>query len=277
MRILVVGDFHGKFPMKIKKKITKEDIDLIVSIGDYFPWSFKKEFFKYCYKTDKELWEILGKGIYKKGFLEDLSVGENILKNLNSSKTPVVTVVGNYDSHNYTDDHDVKKSKWAWINQDFFSMIIKKYSNIKRIDYGVIKIGGIVLIGAYGGSFPGKVKSKAYRKYRKKLDNLFKKYQKENVAGKVIFVSHNVPYGSKFSKIGKGKYKGVEKGSKLIRRIIDRYQPTLSLCGHMHEHQGKIRIGKTVIVNSGAVLEGKCALINFDEIGGKVKSVEFVG
>jgi hypothetical protein len=35
VKILAIGDFHGKFPEKLKKIIKKEKINLIVSVGDY--------------------------------------------------------------------------------------------------------------------------------------------------------------------------------------------------------------------------------------------------
>ena len=44
MKILAIGDFHGKFPMKLKK--LAKSADLIVSVGDYPAWSLKKEFFE---------------------------------------------------------------------------------------------------------------------------------------------------------------------------------------------------------------------------------------
>lgn len=276
MRILAIGDFHGKFPMKLRRIIKREDLDLIISLGDYPPWSFKKTFFRYCYKTNVELWKILGKQKYKKGFLKDWDVGKDILKKLNSSRVPVLTVVGNHDSHKSIDDYDAKESKWKWINQDFFSKTIKRYHNIRRIDYRVIEIEGVVFIGAYGGSFTGSVQSKAYRKHRKKLDDLFRRYQNINKKKYIIFVSHNVPYDTKFSKIGYGEFKGIEKGSKLVRRIINRYRPVLNICGHMHEYQGKKMVGKTMVVATGAAKDGKCAIIDFDEKKGRVKNVSFI-
>jgi predicted phosphodiesterase len=33
MKILAIGDFHGKFPAKLKKEARK--VDLILSTGDY--------------------------------------------------------------------------------------------------------------------------------------------------------------------------------------------------------------------------------------------------
>jgi uncharacterized protein len=42
-------------------------------------------------------------------------------------------------------------------------------------------------------------------------------------------------------------------GSKAVRRVIERYQPTLALHGHIHESRGTARIGKTVCINPGSV------------------------
>ncbi len=278
MKILAIGDFHGKFPLRLKR-LAKE-VDLIVSVGDYSPWRFKKIFFKHCYRKDMEIWEVVGKRKYKNGFLKDLKIGETILKFFGSIKTPVVTVVGNYDGHQVNDSYSNYKSKVSWQNHDFFNDAIKKYPHIKRIDYRAIRIGEMILIGAYGASSPGEVKSKAYRRYRKKLDSLFKKYRKENKKGKVIFVSHNVPYDTRLDKISDDGapsiVRGKHYGSKMIRRIIDRYQPVLAIGGHMHENQGKSKLGKTIIINTGAAMDGKCAVIYFDEKIGKVKKVEFI-
>ncbi len=59
------------------------------------------------------------------------------------------------------------------------------------------------------------------------------------------------------------------------REIIRRFKPELVLCGHMHENQGRDRIGKSIIVNTGSVLENQYAIVDFDEDKGKVKKVVF--
>jgi len=96
----------------------------------------------------------------------------------------------------------------------------------------------------------------------------------------VIFVSHNMPYDCRLDVIrGKEspKYvRGKHYGSKLVRRIIDKWQPVLAIGGHLHENQGRCRIGSTVVLNSGAALDGECCVVDFDEVRGRVKSVEFV-
>jgi len=279
MKIFAIGDFHGKFPKKLEKEAKK--CDLVVSVADYTPFSLKRVFFKHCYKTDVDLWEVVGKRKYKEIILKDLRKGEKVLKKLNNLSVPVITTIGNYDKTQIIDAHDLKKIKgWKWDEQDFFASMIKKYKNIKRFDYKYVKFKDLIFIGGYGGSYPGEVRSKNYKKYKKKLDNLFKKFKKENKNKKLIFVFHNVPYNTKLDKI-KDKnapkvVKGKHYGSKLIRRIINKYQPILGIGGHMHENQGKDKIKKTLIINTGAAFEGKAVVIDFDEEKGRVKKVQFI-
>jgi len=281
MKILSIGDFHGRFPAKLQK--LAKGVDLIISVGDYMPWRLKKIFFEKCFATDLELWEIVGKKKYKESHSGDLKDSEKILEKLNLFKVPVVTTVGNYDTPEFNDTFDRKglwRGGWKWAAQDFFSPLLKKYSHIKRIDYRAIRIGELVIIGGYGHSFPGRVKSKAYRKSRVKLDKLFKKYSKENREGKVIFAFHNMPYNCKLDKIRDPEADplvfGKHYGNKLTRRIIDKYPPAICVGGHLHENQGRCKIGKSLVINTGGAFEGKCCVIDFDETKGKVKSVKFV-
>ncbi|MFC1682321.1 metallophosphoesterase [Nanoarchaeota archaeon] len=276
MKFLIIGDFHGKLPKGLKSFVKKEKIDLVISLGDYFPFSARNLFFKYCYKKDIELWEIIGKKKVKEYILKDLKEGEKILKVLNELPVPVFTTIGNIDYHRVNDSIDKVEHKWKWEAQDFFSSMIKKYKNIKRIDYSYAKFKNFVFIGAYGCSFPGYVKSKAYKKHRKKLDDLFKRFKKENKAREIIFVSHNVPYNTKLDKISQKVENPMIKhyGSKLVRRIIDRYQPFLFFGGHMHENPGKIKLGKTTVINPGAVVENKMVIVDIKE--GKMKGVKFI-
>ena len=221
MKILAIGDFDGRFPKKYLDIIKKEKIDLVVSDGDYPPFSIKKLFFKHVYgKEDVKLWEIIGKKKYQSMITTDLRKGEEVFKKLNKLKVPVFTVLGNHDYWVHDDVSDYKSSKGEWnFEKDrhfFLVKKLKKYGNIKRFDYSYLKFGDYVFIGARGGSFPGHVKSKGYKKHRKILERLFKGFRKENKERKVIFVSHNVPYNTKLDKItakdahkkAKGKHYG---------------------------------------------------------------------
>ena len=285
MKILAIGDFHGKFPKKFESLIKKEKIGLVVSLGDYPPFHYRKLWFKHCYGKDIQLWEIIGKKKYKELIMEDMRIAENALKALNKLPVPVFTVLGNIDYPLGNDVDDISKKLQNtmpnWDRKDLLAKRLRKYKNIRRFDYSYVKFKDYVFIGMRGHSIPGYVKSRAFRKHKAKLDKLFKKFRKENKEGRVIFVSHNIAYNTKLDKIGlkavkttlKGFYgRKIKKkklkrhyGSKMAKRIIQKYQPLLHIGGHIHESLGKDKIGKTVLINPGAANEGKAAIIELDK------------
>ncbi|MFH1325465.1 MAG: metallophosphoesterase [archaeon] len=275
MRILAIGDYAGKLPEKFKNIVQKEKIDLVLSNGDYCPFSLRKLYFKYAYKKDVDFLKIIGKKKYKESALRDISKGEEIVKKLNKFSVPVFSVLGNND-YPANDVVDMKKSwKFEWDILKNFEKVFKKYKNVKRIDYTYVKFGGYIFIGARGHSYPGRVKSKAYKKHRKILEKLFRKFRKENKERRVIFLSHNVPYDTKLDII-KGleaheKARGKHYGSKLIRRIIDKYHPVLHIAGHIDEGRGKQKLGRTLAINCGPADKGYGVIIDINKKG-KIKT-----
>lgn len=62
-----------------------------------------------------------------------------------------------------------------------------------------------------------------------------------------IMVSHVHPAGSKME-----KFTQFFEGSKALRRIVDKFQPDIMLCSHVHEAEGlEEKIGKTRVINVG--------------------------
>ena len=62
-----------------------------------------------------------------------------------------------------------------------------------------------------------------------------------------IMVSHVHPAGTKME-----KFTQFFEGSKAIRRAIDKFQPDIMLCSHVHEAEGlEEKIGKTRVLNVG--------------------------
>ena len=67
-------------------------------------------------------------------------------------------------------------------------------------------------------------------------------------------------------------------GSKAVHDAIDRYQPMLSLHGHVHEGKGAVTLGKTLAINPGSAYEEgmlMAAIVNLDAKKG-VKSYQLV-
>ena len=76
-----------------------------------------------------------------------------------------------------------------------------------------------------------------------------------------ILVTHAPPLNTKTDVLPSG----VHVGSESIRRVIEEFQPTLNLCGHIHESMAMDKIGKTNVINPGMLKEGYVCMINIDD------------
>jgi Icc-related predicted phosphoesterase len=41
-------------------------------------------------------------------------------------------------------------------------------------------------------------------------------------------------------------------GSTAVRKVVEKYQPLLQLCGHIHESRGLVKVGRTTVINPGS-------------------------
>jgi len=87
---------------------------------------------------------------------------------------------------------------------------------------------------------------------------------------KTIVIAHYSPYGTKTDIA----YNGAHIGKKYLRRFIEKYQPLLLLCGHVHESRGVDEIGKTKIVNPGPLAEGYYATIILPDLHIELRKIE---
>lgn len=111
--------------------------------------------------------------------------------------------------------------------------------DIHRAHY---EIDGYVFFGYGGGGFA--LESKEFER----LGARFIKNIKNREEKKIVLVTHGPPYGTKVDFIpGLG-----HRGCQSVRKFIEQYQPTVSICGHLHETSSlKDKIRKTLIVNPG--------------------------
>lgn len=78
-------------------------------------------------------------------------------------------------------------------------------------------------------------------------DALEKALSEVSGCSKTVLITHTPPYDTILDNLGWAKA-----GSKAVRKFIEKHQPDICLCGHIHETAGLIdKIGKTKIVNVG--------------------------
>lgn len=290
MKILAIGDFQGKVPEKLKRKLKKEEFDLVIGVGDYAgiddwrPWIMNNLKLSKQGKDMLSGEEYFGKK-YDKLLKKDFDSGKRVLSFINKLNKKVIYVFGNGDDEWYDykfDNVRIKESKRA---RNFK----KKLRNMKDINYGILKYRGINFLG-FGGymdieaffdkkewkeaEFDEKLKKRLKRhdKAKKKFFEFLKKLKNVD-----IMVLHYPPYGVfDIIKDKKGNpMNGKSAGVKFFSEGIKKYKPKLVLCGHMHEYQRIKKIGNSLVVNPGDSGDGKYAIVDYPESGEKI-SVRFV-
>ena len=76
-----------------------------------------------------------------------------------------------------------------------------------------------------------------------------------------IFCPHSPPYGTACDRLRSGK----PVGSRSLRAFVERAQPDVVLCGHIHESRGEDVIGRSLIVNPGPAFAGHYAVVDIGD------------
>lgn len=208
MKILAVGDIHGKY-MRIIQYIKENPVDLIIISGDITHFGPPE-------------------------------LGEEILNEISSFNIPVLAIPGNCDPINLYGNIDNSKA----INIHGRSVTIK--------DIGIC---------GFGGSNPTPFNTplefeevEIYDQARTALETI----RDHKVT---LFVTHAPPYGTKTDVLPSGDHVGSEG----LRRLIEEFQPSVNICGHIHEAKAIDEVGDTKVVNPGMVSEGNACIINIDD------------
>jgi Icc-related predicted phosphoesterase len=81
----------------------------------------------------------------------------------------------------------------------------------------------------------------------------------KKLADQVLLVSHNPPKNTRCDLIGAGMHVG----SEAVRAFIEKRQPALCLCGHIHEARADDAIGATRVINPGNLSAGGYIVLSY--------------
>ena len=77
-----------------------------------------------------------------------------------------------------------------------------------------------------------------------------------------IMVCHTPPYDTRLARLMNGQ----PVGTPAVRSFIETRQPDLALVGHIREGRGTNRIGRTVVLNAGALRDGGYVVVEDDDL-----------
>ena len=167
-------------------------------------------------------------------------LGEEILNEISSFDVPVLAIPGNCDPESINGKIENSRA----LNIHGKNLIIK--------DIGICGFGG-----SNPTPFNTPLEFQEVEIYDQ-ASKLVKGIADEKIS---LLVTHAPPYGTKTDILPSGEHAG----STSIRKIIEEYQPSLNVCGHIHESMGIDKIGKTQVVNPGEISKGHGCLIHIDD------------
>lgn len=257
VRILAVGDPHGNL-VKLKK-IPKKNLDFVLCTGDVGKADLARERFFENVKRKKEgLSELEYDGKFnKKVHMEIYNSSLAVWKYL-SKISRTYSICGNvgmnmlYDSEIKKDEKEygVKlpslRKGMAQINDFYFVRNVVR--NLGGFRVGFLEyFNDICWFKEYG--IKDKKRIAKSRKETAKAKRILK-----NFGNLDILVCHQPPYGildKTNHPLAPRDWRGKHAGSKVILDYIKKYNPKYVFCGHIHEGEGFVKIGKTEIYNLG--------------------------
>lgn len=161
-----------------------------------------------------------------------------VLEAMNSWNKPVYFVHGNHE------------------DEDIFTEIKDEFPNLRFVHGQEVEHGDISILGWGGGGFNKQDPQLA----------AFSKQLKPKTNRVIIF--HGPPHGTVLDY--KEGYNHT--GCKTRREVIEKLQPFLVLCGHIHENFGRQeKIGKSLVMNPGPVGKFVEVSVNKKEAAKKTK------
>jgi len=182
-----------------------------------------------------------------KGF-NKLDIGKLIIEELKTFKKPIYAVPGNFDKELL----------------EFFEL-----ENISLHGRGVV-LNDVGFYGYGGAKTPfGTLLEPDEAELKKGLESAYKDI--ENAKYK-IQITHIPPVNTKLDHA----YTGAHVGSESVRDFIEKKQPDVAVCAHIHEGRGIDQIGRTKLLNAGRFPEGYCGLISIKNGDVEVKIINLI-
>jgi uncharacterized protein len=173
-------------------------------------------------------------------------LGEDILNEICASNIPTLAIPGNCD----------KTCIFGEIEN----------SNAINIHNRTLIIKNIGICG-FGGSnitpFDTPLEFAEVQIYHE-LKKLMKQIEDQQIR---ILVTHAPPHDTNADILPSGEHVGSES----VRKIIEEFQPSLNICGHIHEAKTIDKIGNTIIVNPGESSKGFVSIIEINEEEDNIK------
>ncbi|BCS97661.1 metallophosphoesterase [Desulfoluna limicola] len=130
----------------------------------------------------------------------------------------------------------------------------------------VRSVGNISILGL-GGSLVTPFRTPNEYREEELASALSQAMEENSVSSPLVLLSHQPPFQSCADRLASGGHAG----SRAVREFIEKHRPIACLTGHIHESHGIERQNGTLIVNPGALAQGRYARVFITEKGAQAE------
>ena len=147
---------------------------------------------------------------------------------------------------------------WVPGNCDTPSLLEAPVPRNTRLLHGAcVRVEGVCFAGAGGGTYSPF--STPFEMSDEELGEVLGKAL-EGAPRELVVVTHVPGYETGLDLT----YSGLHVGSRSVRSLVERVNPLIHVCGHIHEAWGVARVGATMSVNPGPLFQGRYAVAVLD-------------
>lgn len=145
----------------------------------------------------------------------------NVLESFSSLGKPFYVIPGNHEEH---------LPEW--------DQLVSSFPQVISLHHRAVPIGKYLFLGYGGNGF-----HQEDAEFRKMARQWYGHYKGK----KIVLVTHAPPFATTLDLLGERHV-----GQKDYRKFIERIQPKIAICGHLHETAGQQdHIGKTICIHPG--------------------------
>ncbi|MCL6444907.1 MAG: metallophosphoesterase [Alicyclobacillus sp.] len=243
-----------------------QDLEKRISFGGWYPYRMTEEDFEAAQRDPSKVEDLFSNAI-EESLTRWFEMAQQVLEPLG---VPIYGVPGN-------DDTSVVEE------------VFRKSKYVRNVELQVVEIFGFELLSCgWANPTPWKTpRETSEDELAAKIKSMVDQVKNRDA---MIFNFHVPPKNTPLDQAPKlddslkpqtaaGELLTIGAGSTAVREAIEKYQPIVTLHGHIHESRGKVTIGKSVCLNPGSeygegILRG--VIVNLDERNKRFLSSQFV-